>query len=62
LTAHWEFPDGRRLTLLANIGRETLSGVARPDSQIIYASEEVRESELKRRTLPPWSVVWFLNS
>jgi len=63
LTAHWEFPGDRRLTLLANLGGETLSGVTLPpDSETIYASEEVREKEWKRGTLPAWSVVWFLNS
>ncbi|MGA8270191.1 MAG: malto-oligosyltrehalose trehalohydrolase [Candidatus Sulfotelmatobacter sp.] len=66
LTAQWEFPDGRKLILLANLGGESLSGVTPPaDSQVIFsysgACEEAGESELKQGVLPSWSVVWFLN-
>jgi len=62
LTAHWDFPDDRRLTLLANLGGQSLSEVTpAANSQIIFG-QEVGENELKRGTLPPWSVVWFLNS
>jgi len=62
LTAKWIFADHAELTLLANLHADPLTGVAQPDSQIIYASEEVRESSLQRPTLPPWSVVWFFQS
>jgi 1,4-alpha-glucan branching enzyme/maltooligosyltrehalose trehalohydrolase len=62
LAATWIFPDYGKLTLLANLGADPLSGFASPDSQIIYASEEVRENELQRGKLPAWSVVWFLKS
>ncbi len=60
--AKWKFADQAELTLLTNLHADPLTGVAQPDSQIIYASEEVRESGLQRATLPPWSVVWFLQS
>jgi 1,4-alpha-glucan branching enzyme/maltooligosyltrehalose trehalohydrolase len=62
LTATWIFSDYGELTLLANLGADPVSGFVSPDSQIIYASEEVRENELQRGTLPAWSVVWFLKS
>ncbi len=62
LGAYWEFPDSSRLTLLANLGNCCLSGLTFPDSQMIYASEEINTDALERGTLPPWSVVWFLES
>ena len=62
LTAEWEFGDGSKLTLLANLGCVPLSAVTAPDSPILYASEGVREDELKRGNLLPWSVVWFVES
>jgi malto-oligosyltrehalose trehalohydrolase len=62
LTARWDFPDGAKLTLLANLSAESFSGTPPPDSQIIYASAEVSKSSSKRGTLPGWSVVWSLES
>jgi maltooligosyltrehalose trehalohydrolase len=62
LTAHWELPGRSKLTLLANLGTASLAGLTPPDTQMIYASEEVSQNALKRGTLPAWSVVWFLES
>jgi maltooligosyltrehalose trehalohydrolase len=62
LTAHWDFPDGSKLDLLANLGSSSLSGFATPTSQMIYANEEVNADAQKRGTLPAWSVEWFLES
>ena len=62
LTAHWDFPDGSKLELLANLGSASLTGFTPPASQIIYASEEVNAGALNRGTLPAWSVAWFLES
>lgn len=62
LTARWDFPDGAKLDLLANLGSTSLTGFATPTSQVIYASEEVNADALKRGTLPAWSVEWFLES
>ena len=62
LTAEWNL-SGAKLTLLANLGTDSLSGVTLPDSPIIYASEDLQGNELLRRgALPPWSVVWLLQS
>ena len=60
LTTHWEFADRSKLSLLANLGTTSLSGLAHPSGQIIYASEETRDA-LKEGTLPAWSVVWALE-
>jgi 1,4-alpha-glucan branching enzyme len=62
LTARWKFPDKSKLILMANLGTDSLPGLAAPDSQIIYASEGVTDSAIKAGALPPWSVVWFLRS
>ncbi len=61
LTAEWNFSNAK-LTLLANLEGDSLSGVTVPDSPLIYASEEVHGNELKQGTLPAWSVFWFLQS
>jgi malto-oligosyltrehalose trehalohydrolase len=62
LFAHWKLSDQSKLTLMANLGTDSLSGLASPVSPVIFASEEVTASALKQGTLPPWSVVWFLKS
>jgi maltooligosyltrehalose trehalohydrolase len=62
LNAQWGFPDGSKLNLLANLGSASLTGLAVPTSPMIYASEEASGAALKRGTLPPWSVAWFLKS
>jgi maltooligosyltrehalose trehalohydrolase len=62
LTARWKFPDKSELTLLANIGAESLSVPDAPAAPILYASNEASIDALKQRTLPAWSVVWFLES
>jgi maltooligosyltrehalose trehalohydrolase len=62
LSAHWKFPDRSKLSLMANLGTVSLSGLTPPARQIIYASEEVAANALELRTLPPWSVVWYLES
>ncbi|MGC2057326.1 MAG: malto-oligosyltrehalose trehalohydrolase [Candidatus Sulfotelmatobacter sp.] len=62
LTAEWKFGDGAKLTLLANFSGVSLSTASAPSSPILYTSEQVREDALRRGTLPPESVVWFLES
>ncbi|MFY9980354.1 MAG: malto-oligosyltrehalose trehalohydrolase [Candidatus Sulfotelmatobacter sp.] len=62
LRAAWRFGDGAELTLLANLSTDSISSVNTAASEIIYLSEEVRESDLKRGTLPPWSVAWLMQS
>jgi maltooligosyltrehalose trehalohydrolase len=62
LDAYWECPHSSKLTLVANLGNVCLPGLTFPNSQIIYASEETTTDALERGTLPPWSVVWFMES
>jgi malto-oligosyltrehalose trehalohydrolase len=61
LTVHWQFPDNSKLTLLANLSAEMVSGINLPNGPVIYASEEVTNDSLKKGTLPPWAVVWSLE-
>ena len=61
LAAHWKFSDQSELILMANLGTDSLSGLILPVWQVIYASEQVNADDLKRGTLLPWSVVWFLS-
>jgi maltooligosyltrehalose trehalohydrolase len=62
LTACWKFPDDSELILMANLGPDSVSGLTPASSKVIYVSEEVSASTLREGTLPPWSVVWFLQS
>jgi maltooligosyltrehalose trehalohydrolase len=62
LTAYWKFSGGSELSLIANLGIDTLSGLNPPSSTVIYASDEESANALKEGALPPWSVAWFLES
>jgi maltooligosyltrehalose trehalohydrolase len=62
LTAHWELSDGSKLTLLANLGADSVSEFSSAGSPLLYASEGVSPDLLNQGTLPAWSVVWFLES
>lgn len=61
LSACWRFGDGSELNLLANLAAEAISSANIPVPPVIYLSEEVCESDLRRGLLPPWSVAWFLQ-
>jgi len=61
LTVRWQFDDSR-LTLLTNLGPDALSGIRIPQAHKIYASAEATDESLKDGDLPPWSVLWFLQS
>ena len=62
IAAHWKFPDRSKLILIANLGTDSLSGLPSPASHVIFASEQLTTNDLKLGALPPWSVVWFLES
>lgn len=62
LTVRWKFSDQLELILMANLGTHSLHGLILPASQIIYAGEQMKPDELSGKTLPAWSVVWFLKS
>jgi 1,4-alpha-glucan branching enzyme/maltooligosyltrehalose trehalohydrolase len=62
LVARWEFRDNSELTLLANLGTESLSGFSPAKASILYASEDATPGALQQGALPPWTVAWFLKS
>ena len=62
LTINWHFSDRATLTLMANLGETSLSGLTSPAAQMIYASEGVSADTLRQGTLPAYSVAWFLES
>jgi 1,4-alpha-glucan branching enzyme len=62
LTAQWQFSECSKLTLRANLGPHVRSGISILKGQKLYASAEATDEVLKAGTLPPWSVVWWLES
>jgi 1,4-alpha-glucan branching enzyme len=63
LTARWNFNDGAKLSLVANLGTEELSGFSSSSvaSNPLYRSPHMNNDSLLRGTLQPWSVVWTLK-
>ncbi len=57
LSVGWDFEDGGRLRLLANLSADSLPDVERPPGQVVYASH----AEQADGVLPAWSVVWTLE-
>jgi malto-oligosyltrehalose trehalohydrolase len=62
LSVRWDFNDRSALTLLANLGRISLSTLTVPAAQVIYASDEINVDALQLGTLPARSVLWCLQS
>jgi maltooligosyltrehalose trehalohydrolase len=65
LMARWQFRDGSKLTLAANLTSTSPAEVFSPipaASEIIFATEKIDADDLRDRTLPAWSVVWSLES
>jgi maltooligosyltrehalose trehalohydrolase len=62
LSVHWNFADNSKLTLAANLRMDPISVDTSSLKQIIYASDEVNKETLQQGTLPPWSIVWSLES
>jgi len=61
LRAHWQLADGTMLTLLANMGEQTITDVARPGERVLYHLPSGTTTDFDN-TLPPWSVWWFLDA
>lgn len=62
LSAHWQFPDGSKLFLLANLGASPLAGFTLPAAPVLYSARGGNADSFPDGTLPPWSVEWFLAS
>ncbi|MCR4300342.1 MAG: malto-oligosyltrehalose trehalohydrolase, partial [Sulfuricaulis sp.] len=61
LRAHWRLADDASLTLLANLGENTLSNVAKPAGKILYMLPSDQSNRFEN-DLSPWSVWWFLDA
>jgi len=66
LAATYEYPDGSRLTLLANLSQTPISDwtplpIGSSAAQVIYASNPVHADLHNLQTLPAWSVMWLLE-
>jgi malto-oligosyltrehalose trehalohydrolase len=59
LRVQWDFTEHGELTLLANLGPNSLAGFSCPGAKAIYASDGVTGHDVEHGTLPAWSVVWF---
>ena len=57
LRAQWRLGDDSLLTLLANLGEESVE-FEKENGRLIHATEGVSEDD---RELPTWSVVWYLE-
>jgi len=59
----WEFADGIELTLLANLGDETLQLGARqrPAGRLLHAQPGSAGTVSAADELPPWSAAWHIN-
>jgi hypothetical protein len=55
------FPDASELRLIANLGQDSMSFPDRPSAPLIFSSDDVNDDALKQRSMPPWSVAWFLK-
>jgi malto-oligosyltrehalose trehalohydrolase len=56
LAVDWQLGDGSRLHLLCNLSDVRLAGVVLPRGRTLYATGTAPDS------LPPWSVMWMLES
>jgi maltooligosyltrehalose trehalohydrolase len=61
LNVRWNFADGSKLTLLANLGAKLISDLPAQAGRPFYGTEETSSDMLQNRTLPPWSVAWFFQ-
>jgi len=60
LAVTWRLGDGSRLRLLANLGDTALNGVCTPGGHCLYRTAGVM-AEPPATSLPPWSVLWYLD-
>jgi malto-oligosyltrehalose trehalohydrolase len=62
LSIDWTFANRARLELRANVGDVPSAKTSPGLGTLLYASNSKVESTLSRDVLPPWSVIWTLQS
>jgi malto-oligosyltrehalose trehalohydrolase len=57
----WTLADGSTLTLVANLGNQTVDDINKPEGLLLFESQDglVRGQTVGR--MPPWFIVWFLK-
>lgn len=60
LLVNWQFSSDVRLRLVTNLGSEVLTA-ERPAGRVIFSTPSA-EAALAEGALPPWSVLWLLES
>ncbi len=61
LIVRWCLGDGTQLTLLANLGDESVNGIPPITVTPVYLSQTDLLEILSTGTLPPWCVAWFIE-
>jgi malto-oligosyltrehalose trehalohydrolase len=62
VSVDWIFTRGATLELRANLGGESVMIAAQNAETPLYSSTPEAAAGIRRGSLPPWSVVWFLAS
>jgi 1,4-alpha-glucan branching enzyme/maltooligosyltrehalose trehalohydrolase len=62
LSVRWILGDQSKLLLLANLGETVLSDIPFPKGQTLYTTHTDFLSQLTNGHLPPWSVIWTLQT
>lgn len=61
LRAAWRLGDGATLTLLLNLSRGGVTGVARPPGRCLHACDPSASQAVAAGALPAESAIWFLD-
>jgi maltooligosyltrehalose trehalohydrolase len=62
ISAHWKLGDGVLLQLTANLSGEDETVTVKPRGKVIYASSDNVLDRISAGKLPPWSVIWLLET
>jgi len=61
LVVIWRLGDGARLTLLANLGENSVEGALCFAGTPLYLSEPCLPESFAAGHMPPWSAAWFIK-
>jgi maltooligosyltrehalose trehalohydrolase len=62
LCGRWTLDDASELSVMTNLGQNTLGIGSWPKGRLLYATHEKLAAPPGDRLMPPWSVAWFLRS
>jgi malto-oligosyltrehalose trehalohydrolase len=61
LAVDWKLANKVTLSLIANLGPNSVTPAAAPTGRLIYSSVEGMTEKPDTGKMPPWSVAWFLH-